>query len=104
MGRRHATKQERTMNARTDKLATDVRVVVADVEELLKATAAQSGERIAATRARVEAALLKAGDTVAEQTRHTAQATDHYVHQHPWQATGIAAGVGLLIGLLLGRR
>ena len=92
------------MNAPAERLVTDVKVLVTDVEELLKATAAQSGERIAATRARMEAALMKAGDTVAEQTRHTAQATDHYVHQHPWQATGIAAGVGLLIGLLLGKR
>lgn len=96
------------MNAPAERLVTDVRVLVADVEELLKATAAQSGERIAATRARVEAALVKAGDTVAEKARHTAQSTDHYVHQHPWQATGIAAGIAagaaLLLGFILGRR
>ena len=92
------------MNAPAERLVTDVKVLVTDVEELLKATAAQSGERIAATRARVEAALIKAGDTVVEQTRHTAQATDQYVHQHPWQATGFAAGAALLIGFILGRR
>jgi ElaB/YqjD/DUF883 family membrane-anchored ribosome-binding protein len=104
MGRHHATKLERTMNAPAEKLVTDVKVLVTDIEELLKATAAQTGERITATRARVEAALMNARDTVTEQARHTAQATDQYVHRHPWQAGGIAAGVGLLIGLLLGKR
>lgn len=92
------------MNAPTEKLATDVRVLVADVEELLKATAAQSGEKIAATRARVEAGLRHARDSVTAQARHSAQEADRYVHQHPWQSTGIAAGVGLLIGLLLARK
>jgi len=92
------------MNAPAERLVTDVRVLVTDIEELLRATAAQSGERIAATRSRVEAALVRARDTVTEQTRHAAQATDQYAHQHPWQTSGIAASVGLLIGLLLGKR
>jgi ElaB/YqjD/DUF883 family membrane-anchored ribosome-binding protein len=93
------------MNAPTEKLVTDVKVLVSDVEELLKATAAQSGDKIAATRARVEAGLRHARDTVSAQARHSAQATEQYVQQHPWQSTGIAAAVGLLIGFLIsGRR
>lgn len=92
------------MNAPAERLVTDVKVLVTDVEDLLKATAAQSGDKIAATRARVEARLMQARDTVVEQTRQSAQVTDQYVRQHPWQATGIAAGVALLIGFILGRR
>jgi len=92
------------MNAPTEKIVTDVKVLVSDVEELLKATAHQSGERIAAARTRLENALLNARDTALAQARQTVQATDDYVRQKPWQAAGIAAGIGVLIGLLIGRR
>jgi ElaB/YqjD/DUF883 family membrane-anchored ribosome-binding protein len=37
-------------------------------------------------------------------TRAAAKATDEYVHMHPWKAIGVAAGVGLVIGMLIGRR
>ena len=96
------------MNAPSERLVHDARVLVADVEELLKATAAQTGEKVAAARARLQAGLVDAKDTVVLHTRQVAQATDHYVHENPWKAAGIsagaAAGIGLLIGLLLGRR
>ncbi|MBI3068591.1 MAG: DUF883 family protein [Betaproteobacteria bacterium] len=67
--------------ATKDKLAQDLKIVIADAEELLRATASQAGEKVAAARA-----------------------TDEYVHEHPWRAVGIAAGAGLIIGLLIGRR
>jgi ElaB/YqjD/DUF883 family membrane-anchored ribosome-binding protein len=92
------------MNAPAEKLAGDVKVLVGDVQELIRATAAQSGEKIAATRARVQAALADARETVVLQSRETAQATDQYVRQDPWAAMGVAAGVGALVGWLLGRR
>jgi ElaB/YqjD/DUF883 family membrane-anchored ribosome-binding protein len=37
-------------------------------------------------------------------TKEAARATDVYVHENPWRAIGAAAGVGLVIGLLIGRR
>jgi ElaB/YqjD/DUF883 family membrane-anchored ribosome-binding protein len=37
-------------------------------------------------------------------SKAAAKATDEYVHTHPWQSIGAAAGVGLVIGLLIGRR
>ncbi|MDQ1316092.1 MAG: hypothetical protein QG662_2201, partial [Pseudomonadota bacterium] len=37
-------------------------------------------------------------------TKAAAKATDEYVHVHPWQAIGVAASVGVVIGLLIGRR
>jgi ElaB/YqjD/DUF883 family membrane-anchored ribosome-binding protein len=96
------------MNAPTEKIVNDARILVSDVEELLKATAALSGEKVTNARTRVQAGLVEAKDTVVLQTKHAAQATDRYVHENPWQAAGISAGVsvgiGLLIGLLLGRR
>ncbi len=52
------------MNAPTEKLAADVKVLAADVEELIRATAAETGDRLHAARNRVQAALVGARDTV----------------------------------------
>ena len=45
-----------------------------------------------------------AEEVLIEKTRAAARATDDYVHENPWQAVGIGAGVGFLLGLVLGRR
>jgi len=94
-----------------EQLIHDFKVVVSDAEALLKATAGQGGEAIAATRARVEESLAAAKARMADaqaallvRTRAAAKATDEYVHVHPWQAIGIAASVGMVVGLLIGRR
>ncbi|MBU0688623.1 MAG: DUF883 family protein [Gammaproteobacteria bacterium] len=92
------------------KLASDMRAVVADAEELLKATADQAGEKAASLRERAKANLAvakvrleEAEHAVLERTKVAAKATDEYVHDNPWQAVGVAAGVGLLLGMLIGR-
>jgi ElaB/YqjD/DUF883 family membrane-anchored ribosome-binding protein len=94
-----------------EKLVTDIRAVIADAEEILHATADQTGEKIANLRARIHDRLLDARErlTAAEiilvdKTRAAARATDDYVHENPWQAVGIGAGVGFLIGFILGRK
>jgi len=92
------------MNAPAEKLVGDVKVLVADVEELVRATAAQSGEKLAAARARVQAALATARETVVVRTKEAAQATDEYVHENPWTSVGVSAGLGFVIGFLIGRR
>jgi ElaB/YqjD/DUF883 family membrane-anchored ribosome-binding protein len=93
------------------KLVADLKVVVADAEELLRATASQAGEKVAAARERIQASLatakVKLGDAeraLLEKTKVAARATDDYVHDNPWQAVGIAAAVGLVLGVLIGRR
>jgi ElaB/YqjD/DUF883 family membrane-anchored ribosome-binding protein len=98
-------------NAPRDKLLSDVKVVISDAEELLKATASAAGEKVAAARERVQDSLHKAKVKLAEaeevvilRAKQTARVTDEYVHEHPWRSVGIAAGVGLVIGLLIGRR
>lgn len=94
-----------------EKLMEDLKVVVADAEELLKATANQTGERIAAARAKAEDSLRAAKVRLAEaqaavvkQVKVAAKTTDDYVHENPWQAVGIAAAVGLVLGALISRR
>jgi ElaB/YqjD/DUF883 family membrane-anchored ribosome-binding protein len=95
----------------TDKLVQDLKVVVADAEELLRATASQAGERAMLARAKIEQSLERARAklseveaTVADQGRQMVHAADEYVQEHPWAAVGVAAGVGLIIGLLISRR
>jgi len=94
-----------------DKLLDDLRVVAGDVEELLRATASQTGDRIKEARARAEESLRAArvrleetGDEVAAHAREAAREAERYVHDNPWQSVGIAAGVGFLLGYLIGRR
>lgn len=94
-----------------EQLIRDFKVVIADAEALLKATANQGGEAMAAVRAKAEeslavakAKMAEAQDALLEKTRAAARATDDYVHENPWRAVGVAAGVGLVVGLLIGRR
>jgi ElaB/YqjD/DUF883 family membrane-anchored ribosome-binding protein len=94
-----------------DKLVADLRLLVTDAEELLKLTAGQAGEKVTAVRDKVQRSLDQAKakltvieDKAVEKTKAAAHATDAYVHENPWKAVGIAAGAGLLIGLLIGRR
>ena len=92
------------MNAPAEKLAADVRVLKTDVQELVRATAAESGAQLAAARHRVQTALSSAGDTLVMQSRHAAEMTDRYIRDHSWTAVGVSAAIGFFVGLLVGRR
>lgn len=94
-----------------EQLVADFKVVVADAEALLKLTAEHGGEELAQVRARagesLRAARLRledAGSALLGKSREAAGMADDYVHEFPWKAMGIAAGAGLMIGLLTGRR
>jgi ElaB/YqjD/DUF883 family membrane-anchored ribosome-binding protein len=41
---------------------------------------------------------------VVARTKAAAKATDDYVHENPWRSVGLAASVGVVVGLLIGRR
>ena len=95
----------------TGRLLEDLRTVVRDTEELLKATASQTGEKAEEARRRVSAALdgakvrlQQAQASAAQMSDEALKATEQYVRDNPWQAVGIAAGVGLVLGALLARR
>lgn len=94
-----------------EKLIADFKVVVADTEELLRATASQAGDKAADLRARIQTHLADAKNRLADaeaavvdKAKLVGRATDDYVNDNPWRSVGIAAGVGLIIGLLIGRR
>ena len=95
----------------TERLMADLQAVVRDTENLLKATAGDASERATKARAHAEESLHKARirmseleHDIAARAREAAQKTNAYVHENPWASIGVAAGVGLLVGLLIGRR
>lgn len=94
-----------------EQLIDDLTTIVRDAESLLRATAAQTGEKLDEVRGRAEESLRQAKARLAsveeealERARVLADEADDYVRGNPWQAVGIAAGVGLLLGVLLSRR
>jgi len=93
------------------KLMEDLRAVVAGAEELLKATADQTGERIAAARGKAEESVMAAKVRLNEQeaavmakTKAAAKSTEDYVRDNPWKAMGIAAAAGFVLCILTTRR
>ena len=100
-----------TTDVNKEKLVADLKVVVADAEELLRATASAAGEKAAVARERIQASLatakVKLGEAeqvLLEKTKEAAKVTDDYVRDNPWQAVGIAAVAGLVLGILISRR
>ncbi|MDI3490821.1 MAG: hypothetical protein PWP11_2098 [Thauera sp.] len=94
-----------------DKLVGDLKAIIADAEELLKLTAGQTGDKLVDVRGRMGERLAVAKERISEAEaaiidsgKKAARATDDYVHEHPWQSLGVAAGVAFLLGLLAGRR
>jgi ElaB/YqjD/DUF883 family membrane-anchored ribosome-binding protein len=92
-------------------LVDDFAAVVSDAEGLLKAAATETGEKARNLRSQVEAKLLTAKlrlqeleGAAVDRAKEAARVTDDYVHANPWQAIGIAAAVGFLIGMLISRR
>ena len=101
--------------AAKEKLLEDFGVVIEDAQQLLKAMAAAPTERAQALRGDLERKLAEARkrlgdlqDETLERGRAAARQTDEYVHENPWESIAIGAGVaaivGIAIGLMLGDR
>jgi ElaB/YqjD/DUF883 family membrane-anchored ribosome-binding protein len=107
---KETTMSENTENPR-ERLADDLSNVLGEAEEMLSRAAAETGDKARDLRSQVETKLLRAklrlqeieGEAV-DRAKAAARATDDYVHDHPWPAIGVAAAIGLAIGLLLNRR
>ena len=94
-----------------DKLIAEMKQMVSDAEELLSATASQTGEIATLARSRIQNSLkvvkkrLHAAEaSVISHSREGAKAADQYVHTKPWQSIGVAACVGVVIGMLIKRQ
>jgi len=94
----------------SNKVMADLRVLAADMEQLLKATAGQTGQQVAQVRAKAEESLAAVKARVGDmqhmalaKTRVVGRAADEYVHANPWQVMAIGAIVGLVLGFALTR-
>ena len=94
-----------------DQMVDDFATVLTEAEDMLKKASSETGDRARDLRAQVEAKLLAAKlrlqemqGEAADRARDAARATDDYVHDNPWQAVGVGAAVGFLVGMLITRR
>jgi len=103
-----------TTNAATpadDRMAHHLRTLADEAEALLKATSQAGDEKVTQTRERLRGEVAHLRERLSDleaqagtRIKHAAHRTDEVVHAHPYTAMGAAAAIGLLAGLLIGRR
>ena len=96
--------------AAKEKLVGDLKSLIGYAEELLKASATQAGEKFSVARQKIEQSLVEGKKSLADaekilvkKGKEAADVADDYVRENPWGAVGIAAGIGLVLGLLIRR-
>lgn len=99
------------LNANIKTVRNDMNTLVKDAQELFREAGLATGQKAEELRAKglvmLENAMDKAHELQAiavEKGKAAAQSTDEFVHEHPWKSIGIAAGVGLVVGMLIARR
>jgi ElaB/YqjD/DUF883 family membrane-anchored ribosome-binding protein len=97
--------------AAADEMQSDVNDAISGAEDMLKQAANSTGEKAAELRARALEQLRALRDrlddarhTAVHHSKYAARVTDDFVHDHPWRSILAAASVGVVVGLLIGRR
>jgi len=105
----HESTDMLTSNIKT--VRNDMKTLIQDAQALFREATESSGGKADELRGKalemLDAAMEKAQEVQAvalEKGKQTAQSTDEFVHEHPWQAVAVSAGVGLLLGLLIARK
>jgi ElaB/YqjD/DUF883 family membrane-anchored ribosome-binding protein len=95
------------MNKQTQATGNDMGTLADDARAFMAATADVAGEKVGQARERLAAALESAREAagrVREKAIESARAADETVRENPYQAIGIAFGVGALLGYLAARQ
>ncbi|MCE3263266.1 MAG: hypothetical protein K0R43_2345 [Pseudoduganella sp.] len=94
-----------------ERLMGDLKRAVQDAETWLRNAASANSEDLGMVKAKFEDTLrtakrdlLKLEDSMLARGKIAAQATDHYVHDHPWKAVAAGAAIGVIVGMLISRR
>jgi ElaB/YqjD/DUF883 family membrane-anchored ribosome-binding protein len=95
----------------SDQLIGEFKALMADAEALIKATEGHADGAIGSIRSKALETIAGAKESLAgiegqlaDKAKAAAASADDYVHRNPWEAVGVAAGLGLLIGLFIRRR
>jgi ElaB/YqjD/DUF883 family membrane-anchored ribosome-binding protein len=98
-------------NSSGENLKRELSGTLDDAEELVRMTADQTGEQVAAARHKITQSLSQARQEMqrmqmqaTETARRAAYGVDDYVHSNPWKTLGFAALLGVVVGLLIARR
>jgi ElaB/YqjD/DUF883 family membrane-anchored ribosome-binding protein len=98
-------------SAGAEQLIGEFKSLMADAEALIKATEDHPSETIGVIRNKALETLAGAKENLSsvegkllDKAKVVAESADDFVHRSPWEAVGVAAGLGVLIGLLIGRR
>jgi ElaB/YqjD/DUF883 family membrane-anchored ribosome-binding protein len=94
-----------------ENLLSELKRILQAAEEFAEATARDTGDKLGEARKQFTATLREAhrhvGDAeslVRAKAKVAAATTDAYVRTNPWKSVGVGAGVGIILGLLIGRR
>jgi ElaB/YqjD/DUF883 family membrane-anchored ribosome-binding protein len=92
----------------SEQLYEHLQAVIRDTEALLQATASFAGDKAEQARDRASESLASAKerlsdmqDDVLDSARDYVKTGRKYVRENPWQSVGVAAGIGLLVGIVL---
>lgn len=99
----------------TEQLKEDLHHLTQTIEELVNATADDSRSNIKELRGRAEKRLKETRDRLEnrgellydearDSVEHQVDAVDRYVHDNTWTSIGIGAALGIVVGMLIGRR
>ena len=91
--------------------SSEIKNLIADVEDLMAKIAYLKDADVARVRGKVQRAvdatkqsLADGADSIRQHAQNVASTADDYVRDSPWQAIGIAALVGAVVGILATRR
>lgn len=94
-----------------DRVVDEVGTMLSEAQHMLKRASTETGDmardlrsQADSTLSAVKSRLLAVEEDALHRAKAATRATDHYVHDKPWQAIGIAAVLGVVIGLLMNRR
>lgn len=97
--------------ASSDQLIGEFKALMADAEALIQATEGQADSALGSIRSKALETIAGAKESIAgfegaitDKAKAVAESADDFVHRNPWEAVGVAAGLGLLIGLFIRRR
>jgi len=107
MAKRHTP----TVDQSVEDIIGEFRDLAASLDDLLAASGNEGSEAIAELKAKAADRLKQARSAIGKVERNAVQAakdvanrSDEYVHENPWTSIAVGAGVGLILGLLIGRR